>query len=233
MRTLEMLLTTLRRFVFSGGSRSVSRSVGRSLSQSGRRFTCGGWRCSSCWSSYRPCWARWAAEPSRLPPAAAGYCRTFLQTICSVGRRRTQVSGAASPLSSTGGGGGKTHWRWAAWLAHWLAWCSTLWWVRTCATSAFLLSLFTAMAKSSHVQVLLWYSRQGRTRFRSFQSTLLFSPCRHRILNGETTFNEVDRMGRCHVVHWDYVDANCLARYQISYQFRFRSLSAKETPCNK
>lgn len=33
------------------------------------------------------------------------------------------------------------------------------------------------MAKSSHVQVLLWYSKHGSTRFRSFQSTLLFSPC--------------------------------------------------------
>lgn len=32
------------------------------------------------------------------------------------------------------------------------------------------------MAKSSHVHVLLWYSKQGKTRFRSFQSTLVFSP---------------------------------------------------------
>lgn len=38
------------------------------------------------------------------------------------------------------------------------------------------------MAKSSHVHVLLWYSRQGRTRFRSFQSTLFFSPYSQMIL---------------------------------------------------
>lgn len=46
----------------------------------------------------------------------------------------------------------------------------------TCATKALRLSLFTAMAKSSQVQVLLWYSRHGSTRFRSPQSTLFFSP---------------------------------------------------------
>lgn len=33
------------------------------------------------------------------------------------------------------------------------------------------------MAKSSHVHVLLWYSRQGSTKLRSPQSTLFFSPC--------------------------------------------------------
>lgn len=32
------------------------------------------------------------------------------------------------------------------------------------------------MAKSSHVHVLLWYSRQGSTKLRSPQSTLFFSP---------------------------------------------------------
>lgn len=46
----------------------------------------------------------------------------------------------------------------------------------TWATRAFRLSLLTAMAKSSHVHVLLWYSRQGSTKLRSPQSTLFFSP---------------------------------------------------------
>lgn len=47
----------------------------------------------------------------------------------------------------------------------------------TWATRALRLSRFTAIAKSSHVQVLLWYSRQGSTRLSSPQSTLFFSPC--------------------------------------------------------
>lgn len=63
-------------------------------------FTCGGWRCSSCRSSCQRCWGRWGGVPSRLPPAAAGCCRTSLRTICLAGPSPTPASDAASPLSS-------------------------------------------------------------------------------------------------------------------------------------